>query len=244
MAGAGKRDGGGLGVAVARLGRDVVGGLQAQRGRTGSQGVVHVNGHGQFVIVDLNRFCGISGLLQRQCHHGGHRLTDKAHPFVRQRVPRRCGTRRAVSPLETDRAGHRLDAGSHQIGPGKNLQHARHGPRGGGIDGGDAGVRVGRTHEHQPHLPVRAHVVGELAATSQQGIVFEAANRLAAAKAGGNDGRGLVGRGQERAFGRQPRSRRAGGASAPKMLTNHYKRTQESKRMLRWGDVFSINHLL
>ena len=152
VAGLGKSGGGGLGAAVAHLGGDVAGALVAQQRRAFGGGALEVDHHGQLVVIDHHGLGGIAGLLKRLGDHSRHRLADEADTLMRQGAPgRRCAIG-AVGALEGGSAGHRLDAGGHQIGTGEHAQHAGHGRCRVGVDGANGRVGVRRT-QRRPDGP-------------------------------------------------------------------------------------------
>lgn len=184
------REGGGRGVyaAVARLRGDVAGRLVEDLGRARCRRGREVDHHRQFLVVHEHGLGCVARLLDRVGHHRHHRLTHEAHAFVRQHAPRRRHARPAVRALEAGGAGHRLDACCRQIGTAHDADDAGHLERGRCVDRDDARMRVRRAHEDQVREPGGLHVVRVAAGAGQEGLVFQPADGLAAAKAEGIGG--------------------------------------------------------
>jgi hypothetical protein len=116
------------GVAMTRLGADVVRRMVAKHGCTGLHRVERIDDGGQFVVVDDHRIGRRAGGVAALGDDRGHRLADETHASIRQRAAFRRGQRLAVGPLETRRVGDRPDASTQQVGAGEYRHHAGHLP--------------------------------------------------------------------------------------------------------------------
>ena len=156
----------------------------AQKGGICSDGITQVNHHGQLFVVDDHGFGCVARLLQRERNNGDHCLTHKAHAFMGQRATCRRRAGLTVQALK-GRPGNGFDACGHHVSAGNDLQHARHGTGFFDVYRNDARVCIRRAQKENTGMPVCVHIAGELAGANQQRIVFQAANRLTAAKTGG-----------------------------------------------------------
>ena len=121
-----------------------------------------------------------SSLLRRQRQppprqHGEH-VDGKRVPRWR----RRSGTIRAA---EIGRKQQRFHAGRDEVISGEDRDHAGQRRGGGGVDGDDPRVRMGRAEKGDVRFARGVDVVGEAALAGQKRFVLHAAYRLAAAKA-------------------------------------------------------------
>lgn len=114
-----------------------------------------------------------------------HHLADETGALMGDGPARRAGAVAAVRALETRGARQGLDAGIGHLGAGDHAQHAGHGGGGAGVDGNDPRMRIRGSEEDEVRLLRQRDVVGVASGAREKAFVFEAANCLAAAEAGG-----------------------------------------------------------
>ena len=165
------------------VGRPVV--IEGRRPGLGGGGRV---GHrGQHLVVDLHRLGGVARLGVGLGDHHRHRLAHEPHPVVRQHMMDRDVGRAAVAVLQLDvggagrdrRMGDGLDAELDQVLSGQHGLDARHGERGRRVDRADAGMGMGRAHEHRTRLAGGIEVVAVHPGAGQKPFVLAPDDRLA-----------------------------------------------------------------
>jgi hypothetical protein len=101
-----------------------------------------------------------------------------AHLADRQRLARRVVARAAVAAAQGDRAGQVAKPVRHPILAGENQQDPGHGPRRGGIDPPDIGVRQGSAQHAAMRHAGQVDVVGITAVPGDQPLILEPPHRL------------------------------------------------------------------
>jgi hypothetical protein len=97
-----------------------------------------------------------------------------ADPPAGQRRTGRGERRRAAGPL----GGEIAEPVGGQVGLGPHREHARRRLRRRGVHADDAGMRMGRAHDHGRHLPRQPHVIRISAEALEEAHVLDAAHRL------------------------------------------------------------------
>jgi len=120
-------------------------------------------------------------------HHQSHRIADVFDFPSAQALMLTVKHGAAIGALARQGHLHGAQAIGRHILAGVDGQHARRLQSGLGVDGLDAGVRVGRTHQHGVGLPRQVVVVHKLSLTAQQSGVFETGHGLAYAELGHAD---------------------------------------------------------
>ena len=187
-----------VGLAVARLGHDVVVCPLTEHGTAG-QGARQIDHRRQFLVIDEDRLGRVAGLLTGLRDHRDHRLTHEADPLVSQGAPRRGCGRGTPGAGESGDAGQGFAAGVDHLLTGQHQQHARHGARRRGIDRDDTRMGIRRSHKGQMMKRLlgklgqgRLPVIGETALATQKRVIFHAGHALTTAKAGGLEKGGLI----------------------------------------------------
>ena len=100
-----------------------------------------------------------------------------------ERMSRRRRRRRAVGTAEVGRQRQRNHASAHEILAGNDCEHAGQRSCGRRVDRDDARVRVRRAQDCEVQFPGGVDVIGETPLANEEGLVFDASDGLAAAKA-------------------------------------------------------------
>ena len=140
----------------------------------------------QFFVAHDQRFGGVERLRFGCGNDHRHRLADVAHPVRRQQHMRAGEHVAAARPGELHvefGLGHRIVRNGRQaiggaIGAGEDAEHARHGFRRRGIDGGYARMRMRRAHHRRIYLAVEIEIVGEAALAGDEPLVLFARQRF------------------------------------------------------------------
>ena len=130
----------------------------------------------QHAVIDLDLFCRVARLRQRVRDHHRDRVADIADLAVRERRMRRHLHRRTVLGMNHPAADQIADLVGGEIGTGEDRQYARH--RGGrfSVDRFDRGVGVRRADEERVTLAGPVDVVGVVALTGNEAVIFLAAH--------------------------------------------------------------------
>ena len=131
----------------------------------------------QRLDVELHRLGCVLRLHRRRRHHARHRVAHVAHLVRGERLAHRPLHRRAVAHLEVEHA--LVRPVRRQVLRRVDREHARHAPRGLGVDPLDHAVRVRAPHDRGVRLPGLVHVVGVAAFAAEEGGIFGASDALA-----------------------------------------------------------------
>ncbi len=170
------------GVAIAHGGDDVVGRFRPHHGRARFCRLDGVHHRRQHLVFDRDRFGGGLRRDPRRRHHGGDRLTGKAHDFVGEQAARRHRHRLAVRTHEHQQRRNGADVVGDQVGAGVNRFDARHLACCLGVDGHDLRMRMRRAQHMQPQRALFRLVVDELPLPGEKSLVFKTLDRLARTK--------------------------------------------------------------
>ena len=151
--------------------------------RARHDGARQIHDHRQRLVADLDRLDGILRLGRTGGDHRGDRFADVPHNVDGERMSRRCRRRRAVGTAEIGRQCQRIHAGAHELLAGDDGEHAGQRGRGRRVDRDDAGVRVRRAQDCEVQFPGGVDVIGKTPLANEEGLVFDATDGLAAAKA-------------------------------------------------------------
>jgi hypothetical protein len=120
--------------------------------RTRADRIVSLGYCRQRLVLDIDRFSGITGSGQSFGYDQHDWLTDVPHLAERKHGARRVVPRRAVTIDQRDHAGHVTETVCSNVLSGSHKQHARHAPRRGYVDALDMRVRHGGAqHEGMRH---------------------------------------------------------------------------------------------
>ena len=155
----------------------VVGGFGVQS--RGLAGIAHIDDSGQNVVFDFHQFSGILGLFQRFCHHHGHVVAHIAHFAVGQNRVRWLLHGLATGVGDQPATGQAVDFGVHHIRAVQNGHHPGRGQCGRLVNAHNVGMRMGRAHKHRVRHVLHANVIGVVACTGQETVVFLAAQGFA-----------------------------------------------------------------
>ncbi len=140
--------------------------------------IAHI-GHGvQHLVVHHHGFGRVARLLLGLGNDHGQLVAHVAHFAQCQHRVRRLFHGRAVRVVDQPAAGQAAHL-AFQVGADKNLDHAGHGVRSTEVNAFDHRMGMWAAHKHGVALRSHGDVVGVLASTGQEAIVFLAANRFA-----------------------------------------------------------------
>ena len=174
-------------VAGLELGDDVVRRVLVGERRAGPGRRLEIRRDGQRIERRRDQRRGVLGDIAVLGDDDGDRLADMADLAVREDRPV------AGLAVVLARHAHGKRGGREKRCEIRHREHAVHAgqrPRGGGVDGADAGVRQGAPDEGGVQHAGKADVVGEAAAAREQRRILDAADGLAE-RAGGGDRREL-----------------------------------------------------
>ena len=140
----------------------------------------------QFLIVDLDQFRRVAGLVHGFGDDEGDRIADELHRTGSERRPVRFVDRRTVRPFERHQHRRQRGQSAQAVGlpvvMGQHRQHAGCGPRRRTIDAGDAGMGMGRAQNMAAGLAGPVEIVGILPAAAQQSRILIARHALSQAE--------------------------------------------------------------
>ena len=140
----------------------------------------------QFLIVDLDQFRRVAGLVHGFGDDEGDRIADELHRTGGKRRPIWFVDRRTVRPFERQQdwrqRGDNAEAVGLPVVMGQHRQHAGCGPRRRTIDAGDAGMGMGRAQDMAAGLAGPVEIVGILPAAAQQSRILIARHALSQAE--------------------------------------------------------------
>ena len=182
MGGRGERGVGRGLVADLPVEHQIVGDVRPDAGRTGIHDGGEIGDRRQDIVIDLDRFGGIAGLLDAVGNDEGDRVTDMTHHAIGQHRMRRRSLRRAVPVGHQRRAGHRFQSIGIQFRRGVDRVHPGQRGRRGGVDPSDIRRRM-RAAQHHPEQHARQHdVIGVAPGALQQPRILDAADGLGEAE--------------------------------------------------------------
>ncbi len=173
-------DGGGI--AITHAGDDVVRRLRQHLRRVGRDGRDRIGHRRQHLVIHRNRLASRLRDRARAGHHDCDGLSGEPNDFVRQQPANRECHRRSIGTLEHRQGRKRADVVGHKVGAGEDGFDTRHRQSGAGIDGGNAGMRMGRAQHHQPKRIRMDLVIDITAAAGDKPVVLDALDRLAGTK--------------------------------------------------------------
>jgi hypothetical protein len=157
----------------------VVGRLVVDRDAAGLlRRVGHADQCGQHLVLDHHGLGGVLRLLDRLGHHHRDMVADIAHLVDREDRVHRLLHRRAVGVVDQPAAGQPAHLALDVLAA-EDADHARHRERVGDVDRDDARMRVRGADEHRVRLVRQRDVVGVVARTGQEPVVFLAPQRVA-----------------------------------------------------------------
>ena len=134
---------------------------------------------GQRLVIDLDQFGGVGGLVIGLGHHEGDVIADPPDAVLHQRRKARTVHRRPVAALEPARHRQVAEARGRIVGAGEHAQHAGRALGSGGVDRADFRVRVRRA-QHITECHARQDDVADIAPfTPYQPRILEPGHRLA-----------------------------------------------------------------
>ena len=154
------------------VGRDVV-----DLRRAGLLRRRRIGDRGQHRVIDFDFLRGVARLRQRLSEHHRDRIADMAGLAVGERRMRRHFHRRAVLGMDHPAADQIADLVVGEVGAGEHRDHARHRGRRFGVDGFYRGMRVRGANEISVGLARAGDVVGVVALTRDEALIFFPAHR-------------------------------------------------------------------
>ncbi len=171
-------------LARADVEREVVGDVVPHLRRASVDRAARVDDRRQRVVVDAHAFGGVLRLGERLRHHHRHRIADVPHAIGGENRAWRVGPLAAVLVGHRDEAWNEAETVGLRVGAGQHGEHAGHPRRLGGVDAGDARVRVRRPDDRRVRGMGEMHVVGIAARALQQRGVFDAGDGLSGGESG------------------------------------------------------------
>ena len=168
-----------LGVAALPIEAGVVRDLVEDRRRARPDRVEHADDGGQRLVLHLDRFDRLAGLLQCIGDDKGDRVADAAHLADGECGVGRLLHRRAVDIGDPPAARDAADIVGGEVGAGEDGDDARHRGSRRGIDRLEVGMGVWRAQEHaEGHVP-ELHVGDVVALAGEEALVLLAEDRRA-----------------------------------------------------------------
>ena len=168
-----------LGVAALPIEARVVWNLVEDRRGARPDRVEHADDCRQRLVLHLDRFDRLAGLLEAIGDHKGDRVADAAHLADRERGVGRLLHRRTVDVGDPPAARDAVDIVGGEVGAGEDGDDARHRGSRRGIDRLEVGMGVMRAQEHaEGHVP-ELHVGDVVALAGEEALVFLAEDRRA-----------------------------------------------------------------
>ena len=157
---------------------DIVGAIVPHQGGAGRAGGGGVGDRRQRIIVHLDPFGGVLGLVPGPGDDEGDGVADPPHPVMDQGVDGGDVGIGAVAALAPLGVGQVAETRRLPIGMGQDRQHARRRLGGGGVEGANLGMGMGRTNHHAVGHARQLHVVDEPPPALEETLVLGPPYRL------------------------------------------------------------------
>ena len=131
------------------------------------------------LVVDGDALGGVGRRVARLRDHRRHRLADMADAAARQRVARRLRHLLSVTRADDPERPHRQHAVRRHVGAGEHRDDAGRGGCRRHVDRADAGMGMGRAHQHAVERARQLDVGDEFSAPEQEAPVLDPAQRRA-----------------------------------------------------------------
>ena len=151
---------------------EIAGHVRMQLWCTCRQRILRLDHGRKIAIFDRNVLDAVArgGFALR--HHERHRLADKAHALVRERMAVRQLERASALAFHEHDRRRGLEGGLHHVRAGQDGEHAGHGERRAGIDRHDLGVGMVAAQEAAMRLTFQIPVGGVFAASGNEASIL------------------------------------------------------------------------